>query len=571
MSYEFRRALGYLVPYRRQLAVVVVLSGLNTVLALTLPYLTKTLVDGALVARDLRALYSTVALFALASIGGFALTAITGLRYTAVSAAVLFDMRLAVYRHLQRLSPRFYARTPLGDILARVNNDVSEIQRVAAESLFAWVGNLLFLVGSVAAMVWLDLRLSLVGLSLVPLAVWVLSRTRATLADHVKQVRESSAAIGSFLIETIQGVRLVVTSNAQEREAGRFRAANAGFVRALMSMQLWSYLSGSAPGFVLSAGYVAVFVYGGHRVIGGTLTIGTFIAFVAYYTRLFQPVQALMALYANLATVQVSLARVHQLLDTPPEVAEAPIPARLSRVEGILEFERVSVDLGRGQILKSVSFTVGAGETIAVVGPSGSGKSTIADLMVRLLDPDEGRVLLDGVDLRRLSLDDLRRHVVLVDQAPVLFHASVAENIRYARPEASDAEVREAAAAAGVEEVLARLPDGLATIVGERGTALSAGERQRVAVARALLLGPSVLILDEPTAALDPASERQVLSGYERVMRGRTTILISHHLGLASATDRVVVVGERGILEQGRPADLQAAGGAFAALFAAAG
>jgi ABC-type multidrug transport system fused ATPase/permease subunit len=240
-------------------------------------------------------------------------------------------------------------------------------------------------------------------------------------------------------------------------------------------------------------------------------------------------------------------------------------------VDGILEFDRVSVDLGRGQILRSVSFTVGAGETVAVVGPSGSGKSTIADLMVRLLDPDDGRVLLDGVDLRQLSLDDLRRHVVLVDQEPVLFHASIAENIRYARPEASDAQVRQAASAAGVDEVLARLPDGLATIVGERGTALSAGERQRVAIARALLLGPSVLILDEPTSALDPASERQVLSGYERVMRGRTTILISHHLSLASATDRVVVVGERGILEQGRPADLQAAGGAFAALFAAAG
>ncbi len=568
MPPDFRRALAYLVPYWRRLALVVLLSALNTALSLTLPYLSKTLIDSALIGRSLPALYSTVTLFALASAGGFALTAIVGLRYTRVSADVLFDMRLAVYRHLLRLSPRFYARTPLGDILARVNNDVGEIQRVAAESLLAWVGNVLFLAGSIAAMFWLDPRLALAGVALVPVAAWVLSRTRVALAAHVKAMREASAAIGSFLIETIQAVRLVVTSNAQAREAERFRATNATFVRALMSMQLWSYLSGSAPGLVLSAGYVLVFVYGGHRVIAGTLTLGTFVAFMAYYMRLFQPVQGLMGLYSSLATVQVSLARVHELLDTPPDVVEAPNPDRLSRVRGAVEFDRVSVDLGRGQILKAVSFTVDRGETVAVVGPSGSGKSTIADLVVRLLDPDEGAVRLDGADLRRLSLDDLRRHVVLVEQEPALLHATIEENIRYARPDASEQDVRRSASAAGVDELIARLPEGFRTVVGERGAALSAGERQRVALARALLSNPDVLVLDEPTAALDPVSERQVLAGYEAAMRGRTTILITHHLSLASAADRVVVLGDRGILEEGEPAELQAKGGAFAALFA---
>ena len=567
MSREFRRALGYLAPYWRRLALVVLLSGLNTVLTLTLPYLTKTLVDGALVGRDLRVLYATVALFAAVSIGGFALTAIVGLRYTKVSADVLFDMRLALYRHLQRLSPRFYARTPLGDILARVNNDVSEIQRVAAESLLAWVGNVLFLIGSIVAMFWLDPRLALVGLSLVPIAVLVLARTRSTLTAHVRQLREASAAIGSFLIETMQAVRLVVASNAQEREIGRFRRANAAFVEALMSMQLWSYLVGSGPGFVLSGGYVAVFLYGGHRVVDGTLTIGTFIAFMAYYMRVFQPVQALMGLYANLATVQVSLARVHELLDTPAEVVEATEPRRLERVHGAIDFDNVSIDLGRGDVLKSVSFAVRAGETVALVGASGSGKSTLADLMVRLLDPDQGTIRLDGIDLRHLSLADLRRHVVLVDQEPVLFHAGIAENIRYARPGATDDEVHRAASLSGVDEIAARLPEGLETIVGERGTALSAGERQRVAIARALLTDPSVLVLDEPTASLDPIVERQVLSGYERAMRGRTTIVITHRLSLASAADRAVVLGDGGIVEQGRPADLQVTGGAFATLF----
>lgn len=570
MSQEFRRALRYLAPYWRPLAVVVVLSALNTALALTLPYLTKTIVDGALVGRDLRVLYTTVVLFAAATIGGFALTAITGLRYTKVSADVLFDMRLALYRHLQRLSPRFYARTPLGDILARVNNDVSEIQRVTSESLLAWVGNIFFLAGSIGAMFWLDVRLAVVGLSLVPIAVWVLARTRATLADHVRRLREASANIGSFLIETVQAIRLVVASNAQERELDRFRAANGAFVKALMSMQLWSYLSGSAPGFVLSAGYVAVFLYGGHRVVDGTLTIGTFIAFMAYYMRVFQPVQALMGLYASLATVEVSIARVHELLDTPPDVVETSTPRRLEQVHGRVEFDDVSIDLGRGEILTRVSFVVRAGETVALVGPSGSGKSTLADLIVRLLDPDTGTIRLDGIDVRQLSLADLRRHVVLVDQEPVLFHSSMAENIRYARPDATDDEVHEAGALSGVDEVAARLPDGLNTIVGERGAALSAGERQRVAIARALLTSASVLVLDEPTAALDPIVERQVLAGYEQAMRGRTTIVITHRFSLASAADRVVVLGDGGIIEQGTPADLQATGGAYAALFPSA-
>jgi ATP-binding cassette subfamily B protein len=568
MSADLRRALAYLGPYKVQLGLILLLSGMNTALSLTLPYLTKTLVDSALVERNLQALYVTVLLFALASAGGFALTAIVGLRYTAVSADVLFEMRLTLYRHLQRLSPRFYARTPLGDILARVNNDVSEIQRVASESLLAWVGNGLFLIGSVAAMFWLDLRLALVGLSLVPIAVWVLSRTRTTLAVHIRGMREASAAIGSFLVETLQAVRLVVTANAQEREAARFRAANTAFVQALTTMQLWSYLSGSAPGLVLSAGYVLVFIYGGHRVISGALTLGTFIAFMAYYMRVFQPVQALMGLYSSLATVQVSLSRVYELLDTPPDVVDPADPIRLTTARGLIEFDHVSVDLGRGPVLSSVSFAIAPGELVALVGASGIGKSTIADLMVRLIDPGQGIIRLDGVDLNRLALADVRRYVVLVDQAPILFHATIAQNIRYACPEVSSAQLQAAASAAGLDELIARLPEGLDTIVGERGAALSAGERQRIALARALLLDPAVLVLDEPTAALDPASERQVLAGYEGVMRGRTTLVITHHAAVAAAADRVLVLGNAGIVEQGAADELRTRDGAFATLFA---
>jgi ATP-binding cassette, subfamily B, bacterial len=393
-------------------------------------------------------------------------------------------------------------------------------------------------------MLWLDVRLTVVGVALVPVSVWALTRIRTGLAQRARRVREASAGIGSFLIATLQAIRLVVTANAQAREAERFREKNAQFVSALMSMQLWSYLAGSVPGLILSIGYAAVFVYGGHRVIEGTLTLGTFVAFMAYQMRLLQPVQALMGLYSSLATVQVSLARVHELLDARPEVVESAEPRRLPVVAGAIEFDRVSVDLGRGPVLTDASFSVAPGETLAIIGPSGSGKSTIADLLLRLIDPDEGVVRVDGYDVRTLSLDDLRRRIALVEQEPSIFHTTIAENIRYARPEASDRDVAIAAHAAGLDRFMATLPDGYATIVGERGAALSAGERQRIAVARALVADADVLVLDEPTSALDPATEREVLEGYMRAMRGRTIIVITHRTAVAAAADSVFALGE---------------------------
>jgi ATP-binding cassette, subfamily B, bacterial len=531
---DLRRAFRFVLPYWRRLALVLALSVLSTALSLYLPLLSRDFFDGALIGRNLATLVRVAILFAGVTLASFLVNVVSGLRYTRVSADILFDMRLELYRHLQQLSPRFYVRTRLGDVMSRINNDVGEIQRIAAETALAWFGNVLFLIGTVVMLAWLDLRLFLVTAAATPFGLWALVHYRTRLEGEISTLRQRSADIGSFLIETLQAVKLVVTSNAQGREVARFRDRNKAFVDALMSMQLLTYLSGGLPGLILSAGTGAVFIYGGLRVINGSITVGTFVAFMAYQMRFLPPLQALMGMYANLATIRVSLQRVSQILDEPIDIQEQAGAEPLPVVRGDVAFEDVTLSFDRGgPVLEHLSFSAKAGEVFAIVGPSGSGKSTIADLVLRLLDPDSGVVRIDGHDLRSVRLDDLRRRVALVDQEPTMLHATIAENIRYARPDASVDEVIEAARRAAIGRFVESLPQKYDTVVGERGMALSAGERQRIALARAFLTNPSILILDEPTAALDPATEDQVASGYEAVMGGRTIIVITHRAELA--------------------------------------
>jgi ATP-binding cassette subfamily B protein len=547
---------------------VVLLSLLSTGLSLYVPLLARDLVDRALLLRDAASLTTTVVLFVAMTAASFVLNVVSGLRYTRVSAEILFDMRLAVFRHLQRLSPRFYAKARVGDLVSRVGNDIAEVQRVAAETLLASVGNALFLVGSVAMLVALQPRLFAVTALFVPPALWARSRSRRRLGAATT-LRERSADIGSFLVETLQGMSLVVASGAEARETARFRERNDAFIRSLQSMQWLNYLAGGLPGLILAASAAAVFLLGGQEVIAGRLSLGTFVAFMAYQARLLPPLQALMGLYAGVATARASLGRVQELLDAPVEVVERLDAAPISEVKGEVAFEGVSLSFDRGApALDGVSFEARPGEVVAIVGPSGSGKSTLADLLLRLLDPDSGVVRLDGQDMRSLRLTDVRRRVALVEQAPFLFHASIAENVRYARPEASPADVERAAEHAGIRDFIEGLPERYETLVGERGRALSAGERQRIAIARAFLQEPSVLVLDEPTAALDPETERAVVAGYGALMKGRTTILISHRLLLAGRADRVIVLDGARVVESGPPHELLARGGRFARLFA---
>ena len=563
-----RRAFAYLVPYWRRLVLVLIISLISTATTLAIPYLSKDLIDTALVGRNLAALQRIVAWFVALGVFGFVLNVVSGLRYTRVSAEILFDMRLSLYAHLQRLSPRFFARTRLGDIVSRINNDISEIQRVAAEVALAWVGNVLFLTGSLAMMFWLDWRLTLVALAAMPLSLIALTYYRKRLESRVAELRQRSADIGSFLIETLQAMTLVVAANAQSREQARFRGLNHEFITSLMKMQRVTYFAGGLPGTLLSLGSALAFLYGGFRVIEGTLTLGTLGAFLAYQMRVFAPAQALMGLYASLTTAKVSWRRVLEILDAPIDVVERADAGPLDHAQGELAFDSVTLTTERDAlVLDQVSFVARAGQAVALVGGSGVGKSTLAYLAVRMLDPDRGTVMLDGHDVRGLRLADLRRHVVLVEQEPTLLHATVGENIRYASPGASEAEVRRAADAAGIARFVESLPKGYDTLVGERGLAVSAGERQRIALARAFLANPAVLVLDEPTAALDAQSQRQVIDGYRRIMSGRTTILITHRRELAMAADHVVVLDGARVVEAGPPSVLASRPGPFATLF----
>jgi ATP-binding cassette subfamily B protein len=417
-------------------------------------------------------------------------------------------------------------------------------------------------------MVLLNWKLFFVSILLIPVSVIALKHYRSKLTDRVRGMRERSADIGSFLIESLMGMRLIVASNTQEREVTKFREKNRGFVDALLSMQLVSFFAGAFPGTVLTLSTALVFLYGGKLVIDGAMTIGALVAFMAYHMRLLAPVQNLMGLYTSVATARVSLDRVFEILDAPVEVKESPTALELREVRGDVEFENVTLKYDRETVvLDAVSFKIPAGSLCAIAGPSGVGKSTVADLLLRFYDPQAGTITIDGRDLRDVRLGDLRREVVLVEQTAFLFNSTIAENIRYGCPSADADEITQAAKSASIDEFIRSLPEGYDTQVGERGQALSAGERQRIALARALLRDPAVLVLDEPTASVDPITEQTIAAALRSMMKGRTTIVISHRLSLIERADWVVVIDNGRVVETGRPDELLESGKALAGLF----
>jgi ATP-binding cassette subfamily B protein len=547
---QYKRALAYVAPYWRGLLAVMLLGLFSTAVGLVQPYISRLLIDDALLRRNLHALTMIAIAMVVVTIVGFVLNIASSYYYVRLSAESLFDMRLAVYRHLQQLSPRYFTQKKLGDIVSRINNDIGEVQRVCSDTLLSVLSNLLFLVGSIAIMSWLNWRLMLASIALLPVGIFALRHYQGRLTVQTADLRQRSSDLGSFLIESLLGMRLIVASATEKFEAERFREYNSSFIRSLLSMQVLSFLASAMPSTVLTLSTAIVFLYGGKLVIAQQLTVGGLVAFMAYHLKLLSPVQNLLGIYTNLLTGGVSLGRVFEVMDVPVEVKEVANPVPLPGVRHAITFEKVRFQYGHDvPVLRDVSFTIPAGEMCAIVGASGAGKSTLADLLLRFHDVDSGSISIDGRDIRELRLEDLRRQVAMVEQTPYFFRASIRENIAYGRPEATPEEIRSCAAAAAIDSFIQSLPNGYETILGERGLTLSVGERQRIALARALLRDPRILILDEPTSALDPTAEAAVTRELMNVLRGRTSILITHRMSLAEMADMVVVIEDGCVLE----------------------
>ncbi|GAA2871602.1 multidrug ABC transporter ATP-binding protein [Actinoplanes cyaneus] len=568
-SVSLRRIGALFIGHRKQLALVVAIIVVASVLGMASPFLLREIIDVALPHSDLRLLSWLVAgmivVAAITSVLGVVQTWIS----TTVGQRVMHRLRVDVFSHLQRQSVGFFTRTRTGEVQSRITNDIGGMQSVVTSTATSIAANLTTVVATIVAMVALTWQLTLISLLVLPPAI-LLTRRVARMRQKITAARQRELAELNVIIEeglSINGIQLSKTMGAGAAQIERFTGSSGR----LIDLELRSELAGrwrmAAMNIIFAVIPATIYLAAGLPFAAGAMSIGTLVAFTALQGNLFRPLMSLLDVSVTMTSSLALFARIFEYLDLPVEISSPASPVRLDRVHGHLRFEDVSFAYDEhAPALAAIDLDVPAGSSLALVGETGSGKSTTAALIARLHDPTAGRVTIDGVDLRDLALTDLADIVGVVSQETYLLHTTIRENLRYAKPSATDAEIEAACRAAQIHSLIAALPDGYDTMVGSRGHRFSGGEKQRIAIARTLLRDPRILVLDEATSALDNETERAVQRAFDELSRGRTTVTIAHRLSTVRDADQIVVLDHGRVLESGDHDSLIAAGGRYATL-----
>jgi ATP-binding cassette subfamily B multidrug efflux pump len=569
-----RRLLGYLRPYRRQVAFAVAAIIARSVVELAPPYLTKLVIDEYIPAADLDGLWLIVAAYLLVLVSSFALEYAQTWTMQMTGQRIMFDLRMQIFSHLQRLDLKFYDRNPVGRLMTRVTTDVDALNELFTAGVVSVFGDVFTLVGIMAVLVWMDWRLALIAFSVLPLIALVAQWFRRNVRQSYRKVRTWIARINTYLQERISGMTTVQLFRREPRDYEEFAAID----RAHRDANLESifYYAAFYPAIELISSLAAALIIwrGGGWVVQGTLELGALVAFFQYSQRFFRPISDLSEKFNVLQGAMASSERIFALLDTPVEIrtpaAEvAVMPARTDgKRAGPIRFEHVTFSYVDGQpVLKDVSFEVAPGQRIAIVGATGSGKTTIVNLLLRFYEVQGGRISIDGVDIRHIPLEELRRTFGLVLQDVHLFSGTIAGNVRLGDTSISDEDVRRALESVHANGFVDRLPQGMQAPVAERGATLSVGQKQLLSFARALAFDPPILVLDEATSSVDTETERLIRDALAVLMKGRTTIAIAHRLSTIQDMDRILVLHKGELREQGTHSELLAMRGIYHRLY----